>query len=142
MTKEFSKLEIRKIFAGVLFVISASCLVLSPAALAATGLVPCRGLDCEFSHLGQLLINIYNFSLGLAGIVAILFVVYGGFLMVYGWTTEQPESTYKEGQLTVRRAIWGLVLIIAAYLVVNTLVRVIFGAEDINTYFNKIFPGV
>lgn len=109
---------------------------------AQAALVPCGPTTdhaCTFQDLATLLINIYNWLLGLAGLVAILFVVYGGFLMVYGWVAEQPQSVYQEGVLTVRRALWGLVLVAAAYLVVNTILTVLFGAEDLNTFFSKLF---
>ncbi|MEX1112225.1 MAG: hypothetical protein WEC84_02075 [Candidatus Andersenbacteria bacterium] len=87
-------------------------------------IVPCGGPDqnpCKFSDLFQLLVSIYNFLLGAAALVAMLMLGWAGVLMlIYQWG-EQPESDLANAKLTLRRAIFGLVIILTAYVVVNTL---------------------
>lgn len=104
-------------------------------------IVPCRGLDCKFSDLGVLLVGIFDWLLGLAGLVAMLFLIWGGIQMLKGWIEEEPEGAFKEGMLTVRRAIWGLVLVAGAYLIVNTLLTGILGVEGgLDALFKRAFP--
>lgn len=143
--KRKMKREKRQVqFFLVSFLFSVFFFLMAPLA-AQAAIVPCGPTlpppdnECTFQHLATLIINIYNYLLGLAGLVAILFVIYGGFLMVYGWLAEQPQSVYQEGVLTVRRALWGLILIAAAYLVVNTLLTVVLGADNLNTFFANLF---
>lgn len=92
-------------------------------------LVPCNplaGKPCEFKHLGELLVGIFDWLIGLAALVAVLMIVWGGFRMLEGWFEENPEGAWKDGVLTIRRALWGLVLVAGAFLVVDTLLRVLF----------------
>jgi len=96
------------------------------------------GTNCKLSDLWGVIIKIFNWLLTLAGLIAFLFLVWGAIQMVYGWLAEEPEHTFHEGMLTVRRAIWGLVLIGGAYLVINTLLFVLTGTQtDLNTFFQQ-----
>ena len=101
-------------------------------------LVPCNPLKgdlCEFKHLGLLLVRIFDWLLGLAALVAMLFIVWGGIQMLKGWLEEEPEGAFKAGLQTVRRAIWGLILVAAAFLIVNTLLLDVLKTEGLNELF-------
>lgn len=76
--------------------------------------------SCGVNDLLKLLVNIYNFLLGLAGLVAMLFIVFGGVRMLYFSYLENQASELEAAKLTVSRAIGGLVIIALAYLLVNT----------------------
>ena len=86
--------------------------------------VPCDGLGCTFNDLCIMVTNIYNWLLGMAGLVAILLIIYGGVRMIwFSYFAEFPnqEEELAAGKLTVTRAIFGLLIVATAYLLVNTL---------------------
>jgi hypothetical protein len=88
-------------------------------------LVPCSGLNCTVDHLFQLLVNVYNFLLGLAALVAMLFIVWGGLRMLYFSYLEDSAHELESAKLTVRRAIGGFVIIALAYLLVSTTLNLL-----------------
>jgi uncharacterized membrane protein len=93
------------------------------AADAQVPLVPCTGLGsnpCTVNHLFQLLIGVYNFLLGLAALVAMLFIIWGGLRMLYFSYLEDSAHELESAKYTIRRAIGGFVIIALAYLLVNT----------------------
>ena len=73
---------------------------------------------CELADLFKLLVGIYNFLLGMAGIVAFGFLIYGGIRMfLYSVDGENLAA----GKKTVVEALIGLAIVALAYLLVNTL---------------------
>lgn len=79
------------------------------------------GEPCSFKHLIQLVVNIYNWSLGFAGLIAMIMIVFGGVQMLIYHYMEQPDPFLQGAKHTVSRAITGLIIVIAAFLIVNTL---------------------
>ena len=124
----------------VLALLLAGLVFLTPVGVSAQdGLVPC-GPDgggssenvsgCEIGDLFDLIRAIYNWLLGLAAVVAMLLLVFGGVrLMWYSWFAESPEEELASAKLTIRRALAGLAIIAVAYLLVFTLLTVL-GVED------------
>lgn len=96
-----------------------------PVTAAQAALVPCSGLNCNVSHFFQLLVNIYDFLLGLAALVAILLIIWSGIKMLTYQFSENPESDLTEAKHTLTRALTGLALIVGAFLVVRTLLLVL-----------------
>lgn len=80
---------------------------------------------CGIKHIFQTLVNIYNFLLGMAAIVAMLFLIWGGIKMLIYQFDEQPEQFLNDAKLTVSRAVTGLVIVIIAYLIVFTLLSLL-----------------
>lgn len=80
---------------------------------------------CSIGDLFQLLVNIYNFLLGLAALVAILILVWGGIQMFTYHYQESPDDYLNRAKLTVTRGIFGLVIIAAAYVITNTLLTLL-----------------
>jgi hypothetical protein len=108
-----------------------SALIFTPALAYAQsgGLVPCgpkgqtvQGQEspdgCTLKDLFNLLVRIYNFLLGMAGIVAFGLLVYGGVQMLL---FSVDEDKVKSGKSTVTQALIGLAIIALAYIIVNTL---------------------
>ena len=93
--------------------------------------VPLRykdGLEtCGFIHLFALLVNIYNLLLGLAAFVVMIFIIFGGIRMFYWGMVENSTAELESAKFTVRRALFGFGLIIAAYLIVNTVIALLGG---------------
>ena len=109
--------------------LSVGFVLLSPIVVDAQGLVPCSGLDCKITDLFKLAANIFNWLLGMAGIVAILIIVFAGLgMLTYGWF-ENPEVVLQGARYTLTRAITGFIIIAIAFIVVNTLLTVL-GADN------------
>ncbi len=95
---------------------------------------------CGVKHLLQLVINVYNWMLYFAAMVALLIIIFGGIRMLLYSYWEQPQAELENAKYTVTRAITGLVVIIAAYLIVNTVVIFLTGdAGGINSLISPLF---
>lgn len=96
------------------------------------GLVPCgpknqQGNECTLQDLFGLFVGIYNFLLGMAGIVAFAFLIYGGIRMfLYSVDEEQLAA----GKKTVIEALIGLAVVALAYVIVNTLLSALGVTKD------------
>lgn len=138
------KLKIR----GLVFLLLAACFLLPVSTQAVqilphcdpiprgpgdppTGLPPC-GVDT----LLQLVVNIYNWLLGLAALVAMLFIIFGGVRMLYYSYLEDSSSELESAKFTVRRAIGGFVIIALSYLLVGTTLAMLGVSPD--TQLGKI----
>ena len=102
------------------------------------GIVPCgpqKGqTPCELKDLFGLLVAIYNFLLGMAGLVAFGFLIYGGVRM---FLYSVDEENLAAGKKTIIEALIGLAIVAMAYLLVNTLLTAL-GVESgtIGKYFS------
>jgi hypothetical protein len=63
--------------------------------------------------------TVINYALYLAGILAVIFIIYGGFQYI---TSRGNETQAKSGARTLTYAVIGLVLIILSYVIINVLV--------------------
>ncbi|MBI1833663.1 MAG: hypothetical protein HYR90_02450 [Candidatus Andersenbacteria bacterium] len=116
------------------FIVTSSWLLVTPFFAYAAIIPPCdpvpgKGNSCGVNDLFQLLVNIYDYLLGLAAIVAVLMIVWAGFRILIFYWSEQPESDLEAAKNTIRRAIFGLIIILTAYLVVATVVFSLFGLD-------------
>lgn len=91
--------------------------------------VPGNNDSCGVDDLIQLLVNIYNYLLGMAAVVAILMIIWSGIQMLLYYWDESPDSALTNAKNTLRRAVFGLFLVLAAYLIVATLVYTILGLD-------------
>lgn len=74
--------------------------------------------------LTQLIVRIINIMLLLAGVVAVLFMVIGGyFYMTAAGNQEQVEK----GKNTAVNAIIGLIIIILSFVIINVIVNLVSG---------------
>lgn len=96
------------------------------------------GEDCAPKHLFELAINVYNLLLYFAGMVAIILIILGGIRMFTYSFMEKPEAELESAKLMVTRAVTGLVIVLAAFLIVNTLVFFLSG-QGLNVFLNKRF---
>lgn len=124
-----------------LFLISYFLFLAVPAQAA---LVPCSGLDCTLDSLVTLGVNIYNYLLGMGALVALFFIILGGVKMFYYGIVDASESNFAKAKSTVVHAVVGLILLAAAYLIVNTLIFVLSGGTlSIKALLEKVnFGGV
>lgn len=96
-------------------------LLLPVLAYAQGPIIPCDGIHCTVKDLITMLVNIYNLIIGFAGSVALIFIIYGGVRMLYWSYMEEAPRELEDAKRTVSRAVTGFVIVLAAYLIVNTL---------------------
>ena len=87
------------------------------------------------TNVESLAFTIINYILGAAGLVAVVYLIIGGFNYI---TSGGNEETTKKAVRTLLNAVIGLVVIFAAYAIVVTVQRVVFGGSGIP---NSIITG-
>ncbi|MBL8031681.1 MAG: hypothetical protein JNK33_05155 [Candidatus Doudnabacteria bacterium] len=85
-------------------------------------LTPAAGSIVASSSVGQLIQRFLDILLTLAGVIAILFIVIGGYQYI---TSRGAEDQAKAGRKTMTYAIIGLIAVLLAYTGVNLVVRLI-----------------
>ena len=110
-------------FLKVAEIILSSVLILSPLAVrAALPLPSCgqlNGVNCQSNGtVTGLIITVINWLLALAALVAVLFLIIGGFWYI---TSAGNEETAEKGKSTAINAIIGLVIIILSYVIVSVV---------------------
>lgn len=74
----------------------------------------------------QYVLNVTNFALGFLGLIAVIIVIYGGFLYI---TAAGKEEQAGKGKKAVSYAIIGIVLILGSYAIVNTVLQAPSGTD-------------
>jgi hypothetical protein len=69
----------------------------------------------NFWMIPYYIVYLIEFAIGISGLIAIGFLVYGGFQYVIGGATEKQE----EAKNTIKWALIGLVIILTAWVIVN-----------------------
>ncbi|RJQ30737.1 hypothetical protein C4572_03650 [Candidatus Parcubacteria bacterium] len=99
--------------------------------------IPCEGNDCGICDIFQLISNIVNFAaFKLASPLAVLILIYGGFMYI---TSGGNEKNKAKGTNAFWAAIWGIVIVFGAWMIVNVILGGLAG-ESISESWNK-FPG-
>jgi hypothetical protein len=100
--------------------------VLKPAQ--ATGLVPCGGYQttsqkpCTFTDIFTLIAQVTNWLVAMAGVYAVYEIINNGFWLVMSMGNEEAITTRKNG---LRNAVVGFVLVLFAFMIINTVVNVL-----------------
>jgi len=85
---------------------------------------PAPGIFVDFTATGgqntfkELAMRILNALLGIAGIVAVLFMIIGGFQYIVSRGNEEQAEA---GKRTVSYAVLGVVIIVLSYVIVNVI---------------------
>ena len=87
--------------------------------LLAAGLVPCVD-NCDYADLFILVQNILNFMVYIAVPIATIVIVYAGILFVWSAANEKKRS---EAKTMLTDGAVGLILILAAYLIISTILK-------------------
>jgi hypothetical protein len=97
-------------------------LALTPAAAYAQGLPEpnacVRGLRCDTVGPNDLIVKVLTILLGVAFLVAVLFLVIGGFRYII---SAGNDDAAKAGRKTVFNALIGIVIIILSYVIVSAV---------------------
>lgn len=86
----------------------------------AGGFVQCgntAGNPCQIGHLFSAFVVIVNYLIAMAAFVAVVAIVFAGFMMVYS----QGQEALKAAKGRLSGAIIGLVLVAAAFILINAL---------------------
>ncbi|MEX1014478.1 MAG: hypothetical protein WDZ80_04940 [Candidatus Paceibacterota bacterium] len=70
------------------------------------------------TDIGSFINDIYNTALGVGGIAAVAVIVYGSIYLTISGASPDKQ---KEGRDIITAAIWGVVLLFGAYVVLNTI---------------------
>lgn len=126
----FKNIDFLKLIAKALAIAS----FLIPVAAIAGGTLPqpdCQklGLSCDTVPGGQqpvtdLVIRVINIALGLAFLIAVIFLIYGGFVYVFSAGNEDKAKT---GRNTVVNALIGITIIVLSYVIVQIVARAVSG---------------
>jgi hypothetical protein len=85
------------------------------------GLFGPSGSFLQFNTAGQLFTFIIRTMLAFAGVVAIIYIIYGGYIMI---TSSGDPNKYKKGRSTVGYAAIGIAVVVLAYVIVNAVVNI------------------
>lgn len=125
-------INLNKITIKQLIIFSFLSIALMPLFVNAAGLVPCGGpneVECTSCHLLVLAQNVLQFALKIAFLIVIGYIVYGGFRWIFSLG---KEENLEAGQKIILNAIIGLIIILTAWIIVNTVFWAIkeMGGED------------
>ncbi|MDD5760620.1 MAG: pilin [Candidatus Pacebacteria bacterium] len=115
------------------------CFCFCPVLIQAAGLVPCGGETepaCNLCHLLVLVQNVLHFAIEMAFLVVIILIVYGGLRWIFSLG---KEENIKAGQRIITNAIIGIVIILAAWIIVNTVfwfIAIMGGEDYTGTWYN------
>jgi hypothetical protein len=122
--KQKKSLFIAVLLATLLFSMSA------PYLASARGLVPCGGYKdasgvtreapCTFTDIFVLIAEATDWLIGMAGVYAVFKIIDGGFWLVVSMGNEETITQRKE---EVTDAVLGFVLVMLAFMLVNTVVN-------------------
>ncbi len=88
------------------------------------GLVQCGGVDqpvCDKGEFYKLLSRLFKYLVFISGIVVVLSIAMGGFFMLISGGSEEKVSY---GKKTMRASIVGLIIVLTAWVMVNTIITV------------------
>lgn len=118
-------------FVGLLLVLGLSAFA-TPLLAQGRGLVPCGGYSddkgtmeppCKFTDIFALVARVTNWLIATAGLFAVYEIISAGFgLIVFA---QGEEEAITKGKKTITNAIVGLVLVMLAYMIINTAVNII-----------------
>lgn len=119
--KKLSKSQVVQIGA----VVATSALALAPVAFAQFGIPSAggTGLPNDTSVSGFIL-KIINIALAVAGLIAVLFLIIGGFRYI---TSAGNEETAESAKKIITNAIIGIVVIILSFVIVRVISNALIG---------------
>ncbi len=112
-----------KIWKNLICAAILSFLLIGSASAAWEGIVPCFGVGegrCTVCHFLVLLKNILDFlvKMVMPPLAGLMFLV-GGIMMIAGGASEE---NYKKGKDIMKNALIGVVIVLASWAIVNTLI--------------------
>ncbi len=82
------------------------------------------GVRCNEGGLGEIFVTIINWALGIGFILAVVFLIYGGFRYILAGGNEESA---KAGRTAIFNALIGVVIIVLSYVIVQIVYRFVSG---------------
>ncbi len=76
----------------------------------------------KFDNIYDLIFAFFIFAYSFAGIISVAFLIYGGYQYL---TSSGNDEKIKAGQKTITNSVIGLVIVLAAALIINTVKSVL-----------------
>lgn len=83
------------------------------------------GVRCNEEGLGDIFITIINWALAIAFILAVIFLIYGGFRYILAGGNEESA---KAGRTAIFNALIGVVIVVLSYVIVQIVYRFVSGS--------------
>lgn len=109
-------------------IIAAHLLTVS-LAFAQGGLVPCSGVNCNLCDLAEMFKRLITLALEIGVALTALFIVYGSFVIMTAGATG-AEKKLGEGRKIIGTAIFGILIALAAWLILGTILQIITGSPS------------
>lgn len=81
---------------------------------------PCPPSGCGWAEFNQLIENVMSFLLTISIPLAIVVIIYGGFLFM---TSGGSEKRIGQGKQAILSAIVGLAIVFGSYIIITTVIR-------------------
>lgn len=82
------------------------------------------GVRCNEGGLGDIFVTIINWALAIGFILAVIFLIYGGFRYILSGGNEESAKT---GRTAIFNALIGVVIIVLSYVIVQIVYRFVSG---------------
>lgn len=108
----------------LLFTLIIFVIVSAPFIVQARGLVPCGGAGeelCNLCFVFKLLENVMNFLVNTVGVIATLFLVVGGIVLVVSGAN---KGLYETGKKIITNTIIGTAIVLIAWIGINTILTI------------------
>lgn len=99
----------------------------APMVVSAAGLVPCSGSTCDFCSLVQMIGDIVTWLISFSTVAAGIAFAWAGFLMI---TAAGNMEQIKKGKNIFSNVLIGFLLMLGAWLIVDTILSMLVGAES------------
>jgi hypothetical protein len=114
----------KQVLKNVISIMGALVLVMLPTVTQAAGFVTCSGTDCSVCNLVDMANTI------ILWLIALLFMIFAILLFIAGWgliTSAGNVSAKEEAKSKITNAVIGILIVLAAWLIVDTFVRALVG---------------
>ncbi|MBL8029733.1 MAG: hypothetical protein JNN11_00605 [Candidatus Doudnabacteria bacterium] len=123
MKQIFKKLDLIQVVRVIVMALMLVLPVVSYAQLPNLNCSDLQGVNCNQTQTVSGLIKlVINWMLALAGLIAVLFLIIGGFWYI---TSAGNEEQAEKGKGTVINAIIGIVIIVLSWVIVNVVSRLV-----------------
>lgn len=82
------------------------------------------GVRCNEGGIGEIFVTVINWALAIAFILAVIFLIYGGFRYIISAGNEEAA---KNGRTAIFNALIGIVIIVLSYVIVQIVYRFVSG---------------
>lgn len=93
--------------------------------------------ECDVCDLFLGAKNIVNYLVLIAAPIAVVILIYGGLMLL---TSGGSETKISKGKNALAMAVWGIIIVLAGWLIVDTILRSLVNGDFIVNFWAK-FPG-